>query len=67
MAARAEKIPFRKLKNPGETRWSSQHDTMESVLHLKDAIKKLSDENDDWADKTIDRVGLKLEREQWRL
>ena len=59
-AARAENIPFRKLKNPGETRWSSQHDTMESVLHLKDAIKKLFDENDDWADKTIDRAEWKL-------
>ena len=33
---------------------------MESVLHLKDAIKKLCDENDDWADKTIDRAGWKL-------
>ena len=59
-AAKSENIEFRKLKNPGETRWSSQHDTMESVLHLKEAIKKLCDENDDWADKTIARSGWKL-------
>ena len=33
---------------------------MESIFHLKDAIKKLCDENDDWTEKTIDRAGWKL-------
>ena len=31
----------------GDTRWSCQFETTESVLHLKDAIKHLADENDD--------------------
>lgn len=59
-AAKSLNIPFRKLKNPGDTRWDSQHDTMVSVLHLREAIKKLCDENDDWSDKAIDRAGWKL-------
>ena len=59
-AVKQENIPFRKLKNPGDTRWDSQYDTMVSVLHLKDVIKKLCDEKDDWSDKSIDRAGWKL-------
>ena len=59
-AARDENIPFRKLKNPGDTRWDSRYDTMISELHLKDVIKKLCDENEDWSDKIIDRAGWKL-------
>ena len=39
--AKQENIPFRKLKDPGDTRWDSQNDTMVSLLHIKDVIKIL--------------------------
>ena len=59
-AAKENNVAFRKLKNPCDTRWDSQYDTMISVQHLKDPIKKLCDENDDWSDKGLDRAGWKL-------
>ena len=37
-------IPFRKLKNPPDTRWSGRYDNLASVLHLKKAIKTLCEE-----------------------
>ena len=29
-----EDVPFRKLKNPPDTRWSGRYDNLNSVLHL---------------------------------
>ena len=54
-------IPFRKPKNPGDTRWDSQLDTMESVLHLKAAIEDLeTTEAAEWEDKNLTRNEWKL-------
>ena len=46
--AAKEKIPFRKLKNPPETRWSGRFENLNSVLHLKRAIQTMCDEKCSW-------------------
>ena len=48
-----EKIPFRKLKNPPETRWSGRFENLNSVLHLKRAIKTLCDEKSSWEEHSL--------------
>ena len=37
-------------KNPSDSRWDSQYDTMVPVLDLKDVIQNMCDEKDDWSD-----------------
>ena len=53
--ARKEKIPFRKLKNPPNTRWSGRLDNLKSVQHLKKPLQNLADEKEEWADHAITR------------
>ena len=60
MACKWKSVTFRKLKNMGETRWSGQYETMESVLYLKDAIRDLADESDEWSSRSLDRACWKL-------
>ena len=58
--AAKEKIPFRKLKNPPETRWSGRFENLNSVLHLKRAIKTLCDEKSSWEDHFLTLTEWKL-------
>ena len=58
--ANDDNLKFRKLKNPQETRWNSQHENMASVLHLKRSIIALCDNDDKWAE-------FSLDRNQWKL
>ena len=55
-----EKLPFRKLKNPPDTRWSGRLDNMISVLHLKKAIKNLCNEKESWEDHSLTSTDWKL-------
>ena len=58
--AAKEGIPFRKLKNPPDTRWSGRYDNLASVLHLKRAIKNLCGENESWE-------AFALTQTEWKL
>ena len=56
------KVKFRKLKNPNETRWNSQHDCMKSTLRLKEPLDLLFAEDPDglWSAKQITLAEWKL-------
>ena len=41
-AAVKENVPYKKLENPPNTRWSGRHANLSSVLHLKKPIQKLT-------------------------
>ena len=57
--AKKEKVPFRKLKNPPNTRWSGRLDNLKSVLHLKTPIKTLCEVKEKWED-------LELTKNEWK-
>ena len=38
---------FKKLKNPGDTRWNGKYTNMESILYLKDVFQSLFIEDED--------------------
>ena len=38
---------FKKLKNPGDTRWNGKYTNMESILYLKDVLQSLFIEDED--------------------
>ena len=58
--AAKEGVPFRKLKNPPDTRWSGRYDNLVSVFHLRKPIKNLCEDNDGWAEHTLSRSEWKL-------
>ena len=47
--ASKENIPFRKVANPPNTRWSGCHENLKSVLHLKKPLQNLAASNENWA------------------
>eukprot|EP00092_Neocalanus_flemingeri_P050396 GFUD01058241.1.p1 GENE.GFUD01058241.1~~GFUD01058241.1.p1 ORF type:complete len:135 (+),score=38.28 GFUD01058241.1:406-810(+) len=53
--AAKEGIPFRKLKNPPDTRWSGRYDNLASVLHLKKPIKNLCDDEESWEEHSLSK------------
>ena len=53
--ASKEGVPFRKLKNPPDTRWSGRFDNMASVLHLKKPIKNLCDDSESWDEHSLSK------------
>ena len=53
--ASKEGVPFRKLKNPSDTRWSGRFDNMASVLHLKKPIKNLCDDSESWDEHSLSK------------
>jgi hypothetical protein len=55
-------IKFTKLKNPNDTRWNSQHETMKSTLKLRPALDLLFSEDPDgfWGTKEISAAEWKL-------
>ena len=55
-----EDVPFRKLKNPPDTRWSGRYENLESVLHLKKPLKKLFVDKESWE-------GHSLTNTEWKL
>ena len=57
--AKREKLSFRKLKNPPNTRWSGRLDNLKSIQHLKAPIKNLCEENEKWSD-------LELTKNEWK-
>ena len=58
--AAEEGVPFRKLKNPPDTRWSGRYDNLESILHLKRPLKKLFDEKESWEEHFLTNTEWKL-------
>ena len=58
--AAKEGVPFRKLKNPPDTRWSGRYDNLASVLHLKKPIKNLCDEKESWEEHFLSNSEWKL-------
>jgi hypothetical protein len=58
--AAKEGVPFRKLKNPPDTRWSGRYDNLVSVFHLRKPIKNLCEDNDAWAEHALSRSEWKL-------
>ena len=55
-----EKIQFKKLANPPNTRWSGKHDNLASVLHARPALMSLMASNDNWSDHVITSAEWKL-------
>ena len=47
-AAAKEKVPYKKVENPPNTRWSGCHDNLASVFHLKKPLQYLSSTNENW-------------------
>ena len=47
--AAKEKVPFRKIANPPNTRWSGRLENLKSVLHLKKPLQNLAATNANWA------------------
>ena len=58
--AAREGVPFRKLKNPPDTRWSGRYENLESVLHLKKPLKKLFDDKESWEEHFLTNTEWKL-------
>ena len=58
--AKKEKIKFKKVVNPPNTRWSGHHDNLASVLHLKKPIMNLTANNDAWAEHELSVSDWKL-------
>ena len=54
------KIAYKKPINPGDTRWSSQYDNMNSILPLRDPITWLCNNIPEWE-------GRNLTASEWRL
>ena len=48
-----ENIPFRKIANPPNTRWSGRLENLKSVLHLKKPLQNLAATNENWADHSL--------------
>ena len=46
-ACKAKGKAFKKLKNPGDTRWNGKYTNMESILYLKDVLQSLFIEDED--------------------
>ena len=61
-ACKEEKVKFKTLKNPNETRWNSKHANLKSVLHVKKALVKLAeqDETNDWSSRMLSPAEWKL-------
>ena len=61
-ACKEEKVKYRSLKNPNETRWNSKHTNLKSVLHLKKPLVKLAeqDETNDWSSRLLTAAEWKL-------
>ena len=53
-------LKFRKPKNPGQTRWDSQYDNMESIRLYKDVITKLTMNNIEWENRGLNASEWKL-------
>ena len=53
-------LKFRKPKNPGQTRWDSQYDNMESIRPYKDVITKLTMNNSEWENRGLSASEWKL-------
>ena len=53
-------VPFRKPKNPQETRWNSSYACMESVWHLRKPLHDLMDKDPKWAQFTLNFREWKL-------
>ena len=52
---------FKKLKNPGDTRWNGKHSNMESVLYMKEVLQSLFIEDEDtWGPHTFRGSDWKL-------
>jgi hypothetical protein len=58
--ASVDNVKFKKPKNPCDTRWNAQFDSMVSILALKMPIIHLCEENDAWSSKALDRSQWKL-------
>ena len=55
-AVEGEGLTFKKPKNPGETRWSSQLDCFASLLPYKGVFESLSSENTEWERRSPSKV-----------
>lgn len=55
-----ENIPFRKIANPPNTRWSGRLENLKSVLHLKKSLQNLAATNENWADHSLTASEWKL-------
>ena len=64
-ACKEVKISYTILKNPNKTRWNSQHTNLKSVIKLKPALVKLSNEDTcgDWSTWSLSPSEWKLAEE----
>ena len=60
------KIAYKKPINPGDTRWSSQYDNMNSILPLRDPITWLCNNIPDWEGRNLSVSEWGCYLEQWR-
>ena len=58
--AAKENVPFRKIANPPNTRWSGRLENLKSVLHLKKPLQNLAATNENWADHSLTASEWKL-------
>ena len=55
-----EKVPFRKIANPPNTRWSGHHENLKSILHMKKPLQNLAASKESWADHSLSVADWKL-------
>ena len=58
--AAKEKVPFRKIANPPNTRWSGHHENLKSILHMKKPLQNLAASNESWAEHSLSAADWKL-------
>ena len=61
-ACKEEKVPYTTLKNPNDTRWNSRYMNLASIVKLKPALIRLSNEDTTgkWSEKVFSPAEWKL-------